>query len=60
MCVRAEDRQRGGHVLDAALLSGEARILPLYHTLTDLPHTQTWAHANFERDAAADVAAAEH
>ena len=55
----ADDRTSGGHVLDAVLLDGTARILPLHHTQSDLPHSLAFLKADFSRDAAADVEAAE-
>lgn len=46
----SDDRQHGGHVLQAALLEGRALIQPLHHADTDLPRDGAFLEADLSQD----------
>ncbi|KAL4423277.1 hypothetical protein ABPG77_004546 [Micractinium sp. CCAP 211/92] len=46
----SDDKQQGGHVLQAVLLEGRALIQPLHHTDYDLPTDKAFLEADLSKD----------
>ncbi len=50
---------RGGHVLDCTLSKGTVLLHPLYRAEADMPHSEDFLHADFNRDPLEDIMEAE-